>query len=322
MDSLVIIPNERLKYATDQKITFLNAFQIADDVLKQAVQSISDLIKKTGLINLDFADVSAVMKDAGMAHVGVGRASGKNKAEEAARMAISSPLLETSIDGAKGVLVNFTGPPDMSMDEVDAAASLVSAAVHPDANIIFGTTFDESMEDEIRITVIATGFEDNYPGALSNKPFTAPAEKKEETAVTASPVSVHSALRLLPSVRAGNPPMTMATGMPSSRSLTKSADRIQNSIPMAGDRFFRRSPVILLSGSGGSGFFLAIGPRGRYNESYGTGLSVQSHGKGICPLRGSIPQISLASEGVICAVSSDPWSRKRNNETMQAAHRA
>ncbi len=193
VDSLVIIPNERLKYATDQKITFLNAFQIADDVLKQAVQSISDLIKKTGLINLDFADVSAVMKDAGMAHMGVGRASGKNKAEEAAKMAISSPLLETSIDGAKGVLVNFTGPLDMSMDEVDAAASLVSAAVHPDANIIFGTTFDESMEDEIRITVIATGFEDNYPGALSNKPFTAPAEKKEETAVTASPVSVHSA---------------------------------------------------------------------------------------------------------------------------------
>ena len=193
VDSLVIIPNERLKYATDQKITFLNAFQIADDVLKQAVQSISDLIKKTGLINLDFADVSAVMKDAGMAHMGVGRASGKNKAEEAAKMAISSPLLETSIDGAKGVLVNFTGPLDMSMDEVDAAASLVSAAVHPDANIIFGTTFDESMEDGYRITVIATGFEDNYPGALSNKPFTAPAEKKEETAVTASPVSVHSA---------------------------------------------------------------------------------------------------------------------------------
>ena len=181
VDSLVIIPNERLKYATDQKITFLNAFQIADDVLRQAVQSISDLIKKTGLINLDFADVSAVMKDAGMAHMGVGRAAGKNKAEEAAKMAISSPLLETSIDGAKGVLINFTGSMDMSLEEVDAAAGLVSQAVHPDANIIFGTTFDENMEDEIRITVIATGFEDNYPGALSNKPFSAP-EKKEESA--------------------------------------------------------------------------------------------------------------------------------------------
>ena len=182
VDSLVIIPNERLKYATDQKITFLNAFQIADDVLRQAVQSISDLIKKTGLINLDFADVSAVMKDAGMAHMGVGRAAGKNKAEEAAKMAISSPLLETSINGAKGVLVNFTGPLDMSMDEVDAAAGLISQAVHPDANIIFGTSFDETMEDEIRITVIATGFEDNYPGALSNKPFSAPAEQKSDKA--------------------------------------------------------------------------------------------------------------------------------------------
>ena len=185
VDSLVIIPNERLKYATDQKITFLNAFQIADDVLRQAVQSISDLIKKTGLINLDFADVSAVMKDAGMAHMGVGRAAGKNKAEEAAKMAISSPLLETSIDGAKGVLINFTGSMDMSLEEVDAAAGLVSQAVHPDANIIFGTPFDENMEDEIRITVIATGFEDNYPGALSNKPFSAP-EKKEESAPVSS----------------------------------------------------------------------------------------------------------------------------------------
>ena len=184
VDSLVIIPNERLKFVTDQKITLLNAFQIADDVLYQAVQSISDLIKKTGLINLDFADVSAVMKDAGMAHMGVGRAAGKNRAEEAAKLAISSPLLETSINGAKGVLVNFTGPLDMSMDEVDTAASLVSDAVHPDANIIFGTTFDENMEDEIRITVIATGFEENYPGALSGTPFSTAGEKKAEKAAS------------------------------------------------------------------------------------------------------------------------------------------
>ncbi len=185
VDSLVIIPNERLKYATDQKITFANAFAIADDVLRQAVQSISDLIKKTGLINLDFADVSAVMKDAGMAHMGVGRAAGKNKAEEAAKMAISSPLLETSINGAKGVLVNITGSTDIGLEEVDTAASLVQQAAHPDALIIFGAAFDDTLEDEIRVTVIATGFEENYPGAISNKPFTAAGEKKAEQAAEA-----------------------------------------------------------------------------------------------------------------------------------------
>ena len=185
VDSLVIIPNERLKYATDQKITFQNAFEIADDVLRQAVQSISDLIKKTGFINLDFADVSAVMKDAGMAHMGVGRAAGKNKAEEAAKMAISSPLLETSINGAKGVLVNVTGSMDIGLDEVDTAAGLVQQAAHPDANIIFGAAFDETLEDEIRVTVIATGFEENYPGAISSTPFTTAGAKKSEQAASA-----------------------------------------------------------------------------------------------------------------------------------------
>ena len=160
VDSLVIIPNERLKHATDQKITFANAFEIADDVLRQAVQSISDLIRDTGFINLDFADVSAIMKDAGLAHMGVGRAAGKNKAEEAARMAISSPLLETSINGARGVLINVTGSMDIGLEEVEQAATLVQQAVHPDALTIFGATFDETLEDEIRVTVIATGFSD------------------------------------------------------------------------------------------------------------------------------------------------------------------
>jgi len=160
VDSLVIIPNERLKLATDQKITMVNAFEIADDVLQQAVQSISDLIKNTGFINLDFADVSAVMENAGRAHMGVGRAAGKNKAEEAARMAISSPLLETSINGARGVLINVTGSMDIGLEEVETAANLVQEAAHPDANIIFGATFDESLEDEIRVTVIATGFDE------------------------------------------------------------------------------------------------------------------------------------------------------------------
>ena len=182
VDSLVIIPNDRLKFATDQKISMVNAFEIADDVLRQAVQSISDLIRDTGFINLDFADVTAIMKNAGMAHMGVGRAAGKGKAEEAARLAISSPLLETSIEGARGILINITGSTDIGLEEVDQAASLVQQAVHPDALTIFGATFDESMDDEIRVTVIATGFEDAVlnadavpvpaPAAQSNPAFT------------------------------------------------------------------------------------------------------------------------------------------------------
>ena len=183
VDSLVIIPNERLKHATDQKITFANAFAIADDVLRQAVQSISDLINDTGFINLDFADVTSVMKDAGFAHMGVGRAEGKNKAEEAAKMAISSPLLETSINGAKGVLVNVTGSMDIGLDEVEQAATLVQQAAHPDANIIFGATFDEAMEDEIRVTVIATGFDESTgKSTMTEKPFTEAEKKVEQTA--------------------------------------------------------------------------------------------------------------------------------------------
>ncbi len=163
VDSLVIIPNERLKLATDQKITFANAFEIADDVLRQAVQSISDLIKNTGFINLDFADVTAVMKDAGMAHMGVGRAAGKNKAEDAAKMAISSPLLETSINGARGVLVNITGSEDIGLEEVEQAAEMVRQAAHPEALIIFGAAFDPDMEDEMQVTVIATGYDESVP---------------------------------------------------------------------------------------------------------------------------------------------------------------
>ena len=179
VDSLVIIPNERLKLATDQKITFANAFEIADDVLRQAVQSISDLIRDTGFINLDFADVSAVMKDAGRAHMGVGRAAGKNKAEEAAKMAISSPLLETSINGARGVLINVTGSMDIGLEEVETAANLVQEAADPDCNIIFGATFDENLEDELRVTVIATGF-DEVESSIPAQPFTAAGTKVEE----------------------------------------------------------------------------------------------------------------------------------------------
>ena len=186
VDSLVIIPNERLKFATDQKITFANAFEIADDVLRQAVQSISDLIKNTGFINLDFADVTAVMQNAGMAHMGVGRAGGKNKAEDAAKMAISSPLLETSINGAKGVLVNVTGSMDIGLEEVEIAANLVQQAAHPDALIIFGAAFDDTLEDEIRVTVIATGFDknpaDELPkiGTFAKPPVQLEGQEKDE----------------------------------------------------------------------------------------------------------------------------------------------
>ncbi len=158
VDSLVIIPNDRLRYATDQKLTFKNAFAIADDVLRQAVESITDLVKNVGFINLDFADVSTIMKDAGLAHMGIGRAAGEGKAKDAAQMAISSPLLETSINGAKGVIINITGDPDIGLEEVEEAASLVQKAANPEANIIFGATIDENLQDEIRVTVIATGF--------------------------------------------------------------------------------------------------------------------------------------------------------------------
>ena len=161
VDSLIVIPNDRLKYVTDQKITFANAFGIADDVLKQAVTSISELVSYSErvIINLDFADVSAVMKNAGRAHMGVGTASGRDKAEQAAMTAVASPLLETSINGATGVLINVTGSQDLSLDDVETASNIVMEAANPEANIIFGATFSEDFEDEMRVTVIATGFD-------------------------------------------------------------------------------------------------------------------------------------------------------------------
>ena len=158
VDSLVVIPNERLKMVSEQKITLANAFEAADDVLRQGVQSISQLIKVPGLVNLDFADVTAVMKDAGYAHMGIGRAGGKDKAEVAAQAAIASPLLETSIDGARGVLINITSSADIDMEDVEFASSMISRAAHPDATIIWGAAFDDTMDDEISVTVIATGF--------------------------------------------------------------------------------------------------------------------------------------------------------------------
>ena len=162
VDSLIIIPNDRLKFVTDQKITFANAFGIADDVLKQAVSSISELVGYSDrvIINLDFADVSSIMKNAGRAHMGVGTASGREKAEQAAMTAVASPLLETSINGATGVLINVTGSADLGLDDVETAANIVMEAANPEANIIFGATFSEEFEDEMRVTVIATGFDE------------------------------------------------------------------------------------------------------------------------------------------------------------------
>ena len=162
VDSLIVIPNERLKLISQEKITLANAFAAADNVLRQGVESISALINVPAFINLDFADVRSIMKDAGYAHMGVGSAKGAGKAENAAKAAISSPLLETSIAGARGVIINITSSPDIGLDDVEQAAGMITQSAHPDANIIWGTAFDESLSDEMQITVVATGF-DNTP---------------------------------------------------------------------------------------------------------------------------------------------------------------
>ncbi|SNS24354.1 cell division protein FtsZ [Anaerovirgula multivorans] len=159
VDTLVTIPNDRLLQVIEKKTTMLEAFRIADDILKQGVQGISDLIAVPGLVNLDFADVKTIMLEQGLAHMGIGRASGENRAAEAAKQAIHSPLLETSIEGAKGVLLNITGGSSLGLFEVNEAAELVTQAADQDANIIFGAVINEELKDEIRITVIATGFE-------------------------------------------------------------------------------------------------------------------------------------------------------------------
>ena len=158
VDSLVVIPNDRLRQVSDTRITLANAFEVADDVLRRGVQSISDLINVPGFINLDFADVTSVMKDAGYAHMGVGSATGKDKAEAAARAAVFSPLLESSISGAHGILINITVSPDVGLEEVNQASEMIAAEAHPDASIIWGVAFDPDLDDEMKITIIATGF--------------------------------------------------------------------------------------------------------------------------------------------------------------------
>ena len=160
VDSLIVIPNERLKLISQEKITLMNAFEAADNVLRQGVESISSLINIPAFINLDFADVRSIMKDAELRPHGRRRRQGvQSKAENAAKAAISSPLLETSIAGARGVIINITSSPDIGLEDVETAASMITQSAHPDANIIWGTAFDERLSDEMSITVVATGFE-------------------------------------------------------------------------------------------------------------------------------------------------------------------
>ena len=195
VDSLIVIPNERLKLVSEEKITLRNAFIIADDVLRRGVQSVSDLINIPGLVNLDFADVSSVMRDAGYAHMGVGEGTGRDKAEVAAKAAMSSPLLETTISGATGILINITSGPDISLEEIETASSMIANEAHPDANIIWGTALDNELEDTMKITVIATGFkaEDGKPmasgrtGVASGKTAAEPAKKSPFATQTAAP---------------------------------------------------------------------------------------------------------------------------------------
>lgn len=178
VDALVVIPNERLKQVSDTRITLANAFEAADDVLRRGVQSISELISVPAFINLDFADVTAIMKNAGYAHMGVGSATGKDKAELAAKAAISSPLLETTIKGAMGVIISITASPDVGLQDVDVASAMISAEADPDANVIWGVAFDPELEDEMRITIVATGFEKKFDEQAAPKKAEAVKEVK------------------------------------------------------------------------------------------------------------------------------------------------
>lgn len=191
VDSLVVIPNERLAQVSDSRITLANAFEIADDVLRHGVQSISELINVPGFVNLDFADVSSVMTEAGLAHMGVGEASGKDKAELAAKAAISSPLLETSISGATGILVSITGSPDIGLDDVMQASTMVAAEAHPEANVIWGANFDPDLEDQMKVTIIATGFAKKDDARVQRHvapaPGTGTAQTKASKTETAAP---------------------------------------------------------------------------------------------------------------------------------------
>ncbi|MEG0767739.1 MAG: hypothetical protein RR482_08480, partial [Clostridia bacterium] len=195
VDTLVVIPNDRLLQVVTKGTTMIEAFRIADDVLRQGIQGISDLIAVPALINLDFADVKTVMESGGMAHMGIGQGKGENRMVEAAKNAISSPMLETSIDGARAVLINITGGADMSIIDINEAAQLVIQSADSEANIIFGAGIDETMDDEVRITVIATGFEKTPfpPKEAPKRPYERERERTRYPEETRSPYSAYSA---------------------------------------------------------------------------------------------------------------------------------
>lgn len=207
VDSLIVIPNDRLRAIDDRKKTIAEAFAEADEVLLQGVKSISELIKVPGFINLDFADVTSVMKDAGYAHMGVGRAKGKDKAETAANAAVSSPLLETSISGAKGVIISITASDDVDLEDVENAAEIITAKAHEDANITWGIAFDPDLDDEMVITVIATGF-DSKPQVEAPAAPAAPANPFYSAAKTPAAAPVAPAAPAVPPVAAPATPKT------------------------------------------------------------------------------------------------------------------
>ena len=187
VDTLVVIPNDKLLQVIDRKTSIVEAFKMADDVLRQGVQGISDLIAVPGLVNLDFADVKTIMLNTGMAHMGIGRASGESRAEEAAKQAVQSPMLETSIEGARGVIINITGGTNLGLHEVNTAAELIQRSVDPEANIIFGAVIDETLEEDIVITVIATGFEEEDKSKLSTIPVNKIVDKAWEQTIKSTP---------------------------------------------------------------------------------------------------------------------------------------
>ncbi len=201
VDTLIVIPNQRLMEVIDKKMTLLDAFRVTDSVLGQGVQGIADLITMPGLINVDFADVRAIMTNAGSSLMGIGAGVGENRAATAARTAIASPLLEISIEGAKGVLFNITGGPDLTMAEVDEAAKQIASAVDPDANIIFGATIDEHLVDQVKITVIATGFDETKKRLreLSGRPsYSTMAQPAPSHSVFTKPVTVTGSSNMQP----------------------------------------------------------------------------------------------------------------------------
>lgn len=258
VDALVVIPNERLKQVSDTRITLFNAFEIADDVLRRGVQSISELINVPGFINLDFADVTAVMSNAGYAHMGVGAATGKDKAELAAKAAISSPLLETSIKGAKGVLISITASPDVGLEDVDLASSMIASEANEEANVIWGVAFDEELEDEMKITIIATGFEkkeeDKKPvvNVINNKDIKRPQEAVAEEKPSEKKVSVAEDTIEVPVVDAKETPAYQQTDAPQQEAFQN--DYYNGSIERTGDDDFDEIMSILKNGRRRDGF--------------------------------------------------------------------